>query len=282
VRLDQDQADRVVHAAIDAGITMFDCADIYGAGKAEIVLGQALKGRRQDVVVASKFGIIRECSTRGGSRSHVIRSCEISLKKLQTDYIDLYYYHKPDGHTPIDETLAAMDDLVRQGKVRYIASSNMTGWQMVDADHVARNANNARFVGAQIEWSLLNRDIEREIVPAARHLGMGIIPYFPLASGLLTGKYKRDEALPADSRIAKWPGFDGILTPENFDKVEKFTRFAEERGHSLLELAISWVASHDVVASVLCGATKPEQVRSNVEAAGWRLTAEDLAALDAL
>ncbi|WP_436772419.1 aldo/keto reductase [Yinghuangia sp. YIM S09857] len=282
MRIDEPAAQKVVDAALDAGVTFFDTADMYGGGRSEEMLGRALGSRRDDVVVATKFGAPGKGPYGGGaSRRHVMRACEASLRRLGTDHIDLYYLHFPDPDTPLDETLSALDDLVRQGKVRYIANSNLAGWQLVDADHIARNANGARFVATQLEWSLVNRDVERDTVPAARHLGLGVIPYFPLASGLLSGKYRRGEDFPEGSRLAAGPWFASVATDENFAIVERVTEYAEERGHTLLQLALSWLAAQPEVPSVLVGATTPEQVVANA-AAFVELTAEEVAGISRL
>ncbi|WP_397473799.1 aldo/keto reductase [Pusillimonas sp.] len=281
MRIEQADADAVVAAALEHGITLFDTADIYSGGESERMLGQALGNRRDQAIIATKLGIVKEGQApRGGSRSHVIRACEASLRRLGTDYIDLLFLHKPDPQTPVDETLDALDCLVNQGKVRYIGCSNFSAWQLADADHLARSHRGSRFIAAQAEWSLLARDIERELVPAALHFGTGIIPYFPLASGLLTGKYRREQSLPPNSRLAVLPAFSQVMTPANFELVERLDTYAQERGHSLLELAMSWVVDRPGVASVLFGATRAEQVQQNVAASQWQLTTQDLEDLD--
>ncbi|HSA52099.1 MAG TPA: aldo/keto reductase [Yinghuangia sp.] len=264
-RIDEPAAHRVVEAALDAGVTLFDTAEIYGDGRSEEMLGRALGRRRDEAVIATKFGSPAP-GTGTGSRRHLIRACEASLRRLGTDYIDLYYLHFPDPETPVEETLAALDDLVRQGKVRYIASSNLAGWQLVDADHVARAAGGSRFVATQLEWSLLERGVERETIPAARHLGLGVIPYFPLKSGLLSGKYRRGEAFPEGSRLAGGSYFARVATDENFAVVERLTEYAEAGGRTILQLALSWLAAQPEVPSVLVGATSPDQVAANAEA----------------
>ncbi len=277
MRIDAQQTRAVVHAAVDAGITLFDTAEMYGGGKSEEFLGAALAevGRRDDVVIASKFGR----ADVGGSRSEIIRACERSLRRLGTDYIDLYYQHYVDRTTPVEETLAALTQLVEQGKVRYLGSSNVASWHVAEADHTAHERGAERFVACQMEWSLLNRGIESEVVPACRRYGLGVVSYFPLASGLLTGKYRRGEAPPEGTRFAAMPFFAGVATDENWEKVERLTAFAKERGKSLTELALGWVASQPESASVLVGATKPEQVSANAAAIEWRLDAQDLAAV---
>lgn len=283
MRIDQAGADAVVAAALDAGITVFDTADIYGGGESERMLGRALGARRHEVSIVTKLGIVRDHpAPRGGSRTHVLRTCETSLRRLGTDHIDLLLLHKPDPVTPLEETLAALDTLVRDGKVRYIGCSNFAAWQLVDADHLARRAGGERFIAVQAEWSLLERALERELVPAARHLGTGVMAYFPLASGLLTGKYQPDAPPPAGSRMAELPTFAASATPERLRRVAQLQQWAGERGHTLLELAMSWLVAQRDLACVLFGATRPQQVLQNVQAAQWRLSAEDMSALDAL
>lgn len=283
MRIDKDQTKAVVDAAIEAGITLFDTANIYGGTRSEEFLGEALGARRKDIVLATKFGgpIGGGPYGKGGARRHVIQMCEDSLRRLNTDWIDLYQFHFPDPLTPIEETLRALDDLVRSGKVRYIGNSNMSGWQVVEAEWTARSLNLNAFVSAQNEYSLLDRRIEKELIPACQKYGLGILPYFPLASGLLTGKYHRGEAPAADTRIAAWgPRGERLLSDENFDIVEKLEAFAGERGKTLLELAFSWLASKDYIASVIAGATKPEQVAANAAAADWKLAPEEMDELD--
>ena len=284
MRIDQTAATAVVDAAIEAGITLFDTADVYGGTESEVMLGKALGTRRQDVVVATKFGVQLGDDPRkaGGSRRWIMRAVEDSLSRLRTDYIDLYQLHFPDPQTPVEETLRALDDLVRQGKVRYIGASNFTGWQVADADHLARREGLNRFTSAQNEYSLLKRGVEAELLPACEHFGLGLLPYFPLASGLLTGKYRRGEAPPEGSRMATMGWAAKSLTDDNFARVEALDAWAGERGHSLLELAFAWLLAHAPVSSVIAGATRPQQVQVNAKAAAWTLTAEDLAAIDAV
>jgi aryl-alcohol dehydrogenase-like predicted oxidoreductase len=282
MKLEPSEAAAVVHRALDEGITHFDTAESYGGGRSEEMLGAALASRRHEVVIATKFGGRGpQIAVAPGSRSNVLRACEASLRRLGTDYIDLYYLHLPDPTTPIEETLGAMSDLVHQGKVRYLGNSAMPGWQVADAEHVARARVTERFVAAQVEWSLLARNVEAETVPACRHFGVGVVPYFPLASGLLTGKYHRGEAFPEGSRFASIPRLAGFASDENFEHVERLTAVAHAADRSILELAIGWLLSHDSVSSVLTGATTPEQVAANVAASTWRLDADELAAVDA-
>jgi aryl-alcohol dehydrogenase-like predicted oxidoreductase len=277
MRIDQKATQEVVDAALDAGITLFDTADIYGGTKSEEFLGKALGKRRQDITLATKFGMrIGDDPRRmGGSRRWIMRAVEDSLTRLGTDYIDLYQFHAPDADTPIEETLRALDDLVGQGKVRYIGNSNFTGWQIADADWTA--AGGARFVSAQNLYSLLERKVEFEVLPACEHFGLGFLPFFPLASGLLSGKYRRGEKPPEGTRLAVW-GARGAaaMSDKNFDKVEKLTDWAEARGQTVLELAFAWLLGHEVVSSVIAGATSPEQVKTNAATAAWSLTPEEV------
>ncbi|HEX4181228.1 MAG TPA: aldo/keto reductase [Caulobacteraceae bacterium] len=285
MRIGQDETNAVVDACLEAGVTFFDTADVYGGSKSETMLGEALKGRRHEIVLATKFGypMGQGPDKQGGSRRYVMRAVEDSLKRLNTDYIDLYQIHRPDPDTPIEETLGALDDLVTQGKVRYIGNSNFSGWQIADADWISRNGRLNRFVSAQNNYSLLERKVESEVSPACERFGLGMLPYFPLASGLLTGKYRRGEAPGQDTRLAAW-GARGhaALSDENFDRLENLSKYAEERGHDLLELAFGWLLGHGVVSSVIAGATRPEQVTANAAAAGWKLTAQEVAEVSEL
>jgi aryl-alcohol dehydrogenase-like predicted oxidoreductase len=277
MRIDQKATQAVVDAALDAGVTFFDTADIYGGTKSEEFLGKALGKRRGDIVLATKFGMrIGDDDRRtGGSRRWIMRAVEDSLTRLGTDWIDLYQFHQPDPDTPIDETLRALDDLVTQGKVRYIGNSNFTGWQIADADWTA--AGSTRFVSAQNQFSLLERKVEFEVLPACEHFGLGFLPFFPLASGLLSGKYRRGETPPEGSRLAAWGArAASALGDKNFDKIEKLTGWAEERGHTILELAFAWLLGHEVVSSVIAGATSAEQVQTNAAAAAWALSPEEV------
>jgi aryl-alcohol dehydrogenase-like predicted oxidoreductase len=280
MRIEQAAATAVVDAAIDAGINFFDTADIYGRRQSEVMLGQALGARRPNVVVATKFAMPtgRSPYERGGSRRYVMTAAEASLKRLGTDYIDLYQMHQPDPDTPIEETLMALDDLVRSGKVRYLGNSNFAGWQIADADWISRSARLHRFVSAQNDFSLLERRVEAEVIPACERFGLGLLPFFPLASGLLTGKYRRGEAPGEDTRLAAWgASAQGALNEKNFDRIDALTAYARERGHSLLDLAFAWLLGHPAVTSVIAGATRPEQVAANAATAGWRLTPVEVA-----
>lgn len=283
-RIDLDATRKVVDAAIEHGITLFDTADIYGEkGGSETALGQVLGTRRKDIVLASKFGMKMFHGGEGGSRRYIMSAVEESLQRLQTDWIDLYQFHRPDPLTPIDETLRALEDLVTQGKVRYIGCSNMPGWQVADAQWTARDLGLSGFASAQDEYSLLKRGAEADLIPAIRHYGMGLLPYFPLANGALTGKYKRGAAMPEGARLTKLPERAGqIFSEDNWRRIEGLSAFAEQRGHSLVELAFSWLAAQPVVSSVIAGATKPEQIAVNVKAADWALTQEELAEIDGI
>ena len=281
MRIDQAATDIVVGKALDQGITLFDTADAYGnKGGSETMLGKSLGARRKDIVLATKFGLpMGEGDLmKGASRRYIMNAVEASLKRLGTDYIDLYKVHFPDPETPIDETLAALETLVQQGKVRYIGSSNFSGWQIAESWYIAKELGTSKFVSAQNHYNLLDRKIEQEVIPAAKNFGASILPYFPLASGMLTGKYRRGADLPNDGRLTAW-GERGkqMLSDANFDIVEKLTAFAEARGHSMLDLAFGWLASQPQVASVIAGATKPEQVEMNVAAGAWELNTEEMA-----
>jgi aryl-alcohol dehydrogenase-like predicted oxidoreductase len=281
MRIDEAESAAVVNAALDAGITHFDTAEMYGGGKSEEFLGRALGSHRSEVVVATK-ALPRsrdDAYTPGALARRIREGCEISLTRLGTDYIDLYYQHYPDDDAPPDEALEALDALVTSGKARHIACSNYSPAQLETAARLSDERGLAHFCANQMEWSLINREVEAEGVPTARRLGMAIVPYFPLASGLLTGKYRAGEEFPAGSRLASGPYFAKIASDENFAYVEKLTAFAEARGHSILELAMAWLAAQDGVPSVIAGATSPEQVRANAAAAAWTLSADDLASL---
>ncbi|MEX2253956.1 MAG: aldo/keto reductase [Acidimicrobiia bacterium] len=281
MRIDQARATAVVDAALDAGVTFFDTARIYGGGKSEGMLGKALGARRADVIVATKFGLGRGPDDLGGSRRHVITSVETSLRELGTDWIDLFQLHFPDTVTPIAETLDALSDLVHQGKVRYLGCSNFTGWMVADAHWTSATRDLEPFVSAQNEWSLLNRAIEQEVVPACERFGLGVIPYFPLASGLLTGKVRRGEAPPEGSRL-RADHFAHVLHDVNFDKLERLEAWGKEHDRTLTEIALSWLASQPVVSSVIAGATSPEQVTANAAATRNDLTTEAIAEIAAL
>ena len=276
-----DQVPQVVGAALEAGITFFDTSDTYSLGRSEQLLGRALGAHREDVIIATKFGM----DARGlngpdwgvrGSRRYIRRAVEGSLRRLGTDYIDLYQMHAPDPHTPIEETLAALHELVLEGKVRYLGSSNFTGWQVVDADWTARTGGLTPMISAQNRYNLLAREAEAELIPAAEHIGAGLLPFFPLASGLLTGKYRRGQEAPEGTRLVHRPD---RLAGADFDTIEALQDFAAERDLTLVQVAIGWLAAQPAVGSVISGASKPEQVRANAAAGTWRPSPEDLAEL---
>jgi len=281
-RIDLEASRAVVDAAVDVGVTLFDTADVYG--ESEVFLGEVLRGRRDQVVIATKFGnelrgALGDDHGARGSRWYVRRAVERSLRRLRTDHIDLYQMHRPDASTPVEETVAALTELVREGKVCYLGHSNFSGWQTADADWIARTRGYERFSSAQNEYSLLERGVERELVPALERFGLGLLPYYPLANGLLTGKYSRHGARPTGARLAGTQ-YDAYLTPQRFDLVEALQAYARDRGVSLLDVAIGGLAAKSAVASVIAGATRPEQVRANAEAVGWVPSVADLAALD--
>ena len=283
-RIDLDASRAVVDRALEEGITFLDTADIYGGGgRSEEILGVLLEGRRDDVVLATKFGhegvdmgFGRAAGAKGG-RAYVRRAVEASLRRLRTDHIDLYQLHTPDLVTPIAETLTALNELVVEGKVRYIGHSNLSSWQLAEAAHVADELGVTPFVSAQNHWSLLDREIERDLVPAAEHYGVGVIPYFPLAQGLLTGKVHSRDAIEKGTRLHDR---QHLVTDERLDRVDALTKLAERLGRSLLDLAIAGLAARPATGSVIAGATKPEQVSANVRAGSWVPTADELAAID--
>jgi len=281
-RLDEQATARVVHAALDAGINFFDTADIYGGGgKSEEYLGRALGERRADVVVATKFGMRMDDDHRGARPEYVRAAAEDSLRRLGTDYIDLYQLHTPDPDVPIADTLGALNELVQAGKVREIGCSNFSAPQIRDAEQDSRDRGIARFVSVQNEYSLLHRDPEEEVLAECDRVHVAFVPFFPLASGLLTGKYHLGQPAPQGSRLASGPRA-AQLTDDRLATVEELRAFAQSRGHTLLELAFSWFLARPIVASVIAGATKPEQVASNVAAAGWQLSNADLDAIDTI
>jgi aryl-alcohol dehydrogenase-like predicted oxidoreductase len=282
LKLDLEQSRAVVHAALDHGINLFDTSDSYG--DSEQRLGEILQGRRDDVLIATKFGsdVRRLGQDNGmdwgarGSRRYIRRAVENSLRRLRTDWVDLYQMHVPDPGTPIEESLSTLDDLVHEGKVRYLGHSNFSGWQTAEAEWIARTRNLERFISAQNRYSLLERGIEADLVPALERYEIGLLPYFPLASGLLTGKYRRGEAPPEGSRIQVWKR-ESVLTDDTFDVLEKLEAFARERSITMLDVAIGGLAAQRAVSSVIAGATSPEQVAANVKAGEWLPTADDLA-----
>ncbi|WP_437775209.1 aldo/keto reductase [Sorangium sp. So ce1097] len=283
-RIDEQRTAAVVDAALDAGINFFDTADVYGGTRSEELLGRALGGRRSRVIIATKFGIPLDDERKGGAKpAYIQRAVEDSLRRLGTDWIDLYQIHRPDPETPIGDTLEALDALVRAGKVREIGSSNFSASQLRGAAEAARPGA-ARFVSVQNEYSLLQREPEREELATSERLGLAFLPYFPLASGLLSGKYLPDRPAPAGARLSApdAPLTARFLTDQNRSAAAALAAFASSRGHTLLELAFSWLAARPAVASVIAGATSPEQVRANAAAVGWRLTASELREIDRL
>jgi aryl-alcohol dehydrogenase-like predicted oxidoreductase len=281
MRVDLEGTRAVVDAALEAGVTLFDTADIYGGnGGSESFLGEALEGRRDRVVLATKFGGDMGDGTQArGSRAYIHKAIDASLARLRTDVVDLYQYHTPDHVTPFEETFGALDELVRAGKVRYVGHSNLNAAQVEEVDAICCKRGFARPVSAQNQYSLLRREAEEELLPTCERLGIGVLPFFPLASGLLTGKYRRGEQRPEDTRLATR---DEVFTDETFDRLEALEEFAKKRGLTLLQVAIGGLLAQPAIASVIAGATKPEQVGANAEAAEWEPTSEDLAALNRL
>jgi aryl-alcohol dehydrogenase-like predicted oxidoreductase len=282
-RADVEASRKVLRKALDSGITLFDTADTYGnRGGSETIMGDYLGSERKNIVLASKFGWQMDDAgvMKGGSRRYIIQALQDSLKRLKTDYLDLYQFHRPDPETPVEETLRTMNDLIRQGMVRYIGCSNMPAWQVADAQWTAKSLGLEGFTSCQDEYSLLVRKVEPELLPAIRHFGLGLLPYFPLASGLLSGKYHKG-AMPEGARLTKSQQLaEQYMTEQNLATVDRLKAFAEARGHSLLELAFSWLAANPSVSSVIAGATKPEQVEQNAAAVGWKLSAQELAEVD--
>ncbi|MGE0704366.1 MAG: aldo/keto reductase [Vicinamibacterales bacterium] len=280
MRIEYEGSKRVVDACLDAGINFFDTADVYGGSKSEEYLGRALGSRRSQAIVATKFGAKLDDERHGAKPAYIKRAVEDSLKRLGTDYIDLYQLHVPDPHVPVAETLGALDELVKAGKVRAIGCSNFSAEQLGDAEGaVAPGA--ARFVSVQNHYSLLHREPEPEVLPACRRLNLAFLPYFPLASGVLTGKYVSGQPAPANSRLSlEWT--ERFRTEQNIEIAEKLKAFAQQRGHTLLELAMSWLVARPAVTSIIAGATSPEQVRANAAAVSWRLTEEEIAEIDGI
>jgi aryl-alcohol dehydrogenase-like predicted oxidoreductase len=287
-QIDEEKSISVINQAIDLGVNFLDTAELYAMGKSEETIGKALKGKRSQVLIASKFGathaprdIVKEVpndiNDKGGSRYKIIKAVERSLRRLDTDYIDLYQMHSPDPSTPIEETLRALDDLVHAGKVRYIGCSNYAGWQLCEVLWTSKICNLESFVTIQSPYNLLRRGIEQEVIPCCQAHGIGVIPYAPLADGFLTGKYRRGEKAPVGTRAANvQPIGNMMLTDANFDTLDKLESFAKERGHTVLELAIAWLTSRPWISTVITGATKPEQISANVNASSWKLSAEEI------
>ena len=281
MRVDEKRSGEVIGAALDAGINFFDTADMYANGKSEELVGSFLGGRRRQVLIATKFGNDMPGQGRGARPEYVRRALDASLKRLNTDYVDLYQQHLPDPDVPVAETLGALDDLVKAGKAREIGCSNFSVAQLRDSEEAAQPGS-ARFVSVQNEYSLLHREPEAGVLAECQRLGLGFLPFFPLASGLLTGKYRKGQPLPQGTRIAKYERYGKLVTAENLDKVEALISFAESRGRTLLELAFAWLLAHRAVASVIAGATSADQIRSNVAAADWQLAPHDLEEIDSL
>ena len=286
-RLDVEATKRVVFRALDIGLTCFDIADVYGAGQSESQLGQILGDRRKDVILATKLGMAmdKEGKLSGASRRYMMNAVEASLKRLKTDYIDFYQLHVPDPKTPIEETMRAFDDLITQGKVRYIGCSNLPAWQVVEANSVASANGYHQFLACQEEYSLLVREIEPELLPAMKKFDLSLLPYRPIASGFLTGKYKRNAPLPEGARLssASMKRFsDKFMTDANWDRIEKLETFAKERGRTLTDIAFGWLASKPFIPSVIAGASTPEQVDENNKAVNCSLTVDELAFIETL
>jgi len=286
VQLDRTKSRPVIEKALELGINFFDTANIYGnpKGESESILGEILGSRRKDVVIATKSGKAMDANgaLKGSSRSTILRAVEDSLRRLKTDWIDLLYMHDPDPRTPIEETLRTLDDLVRAGKVRYIGCSNFSAWQVADAAWTASQCSLNRFICCQSEYNLLARAPEQELLPALDRFGLGLVPYFPLASGLLTGKYKRD-AMPKGARLTEMAWFANYqLSPANWRKIERLEKFCSDHGRAMIELALGWLAANPAISSIITGATRPEQLEQNFVATGWKLTADEMKQVDEL
>lgn len=282
-RIDEKHSKDVIDTAVEVGINFFDTADMYANGKSEELLGRNLGSRRREVIVATKFGNAMEGQGRGARPEYVKKAIDLSLQRLKTDYVDLYQQHVPDPDVPIAETLGALDELVKAGKVREIGCSNFSAAQLREARNASdARPGSARFVSVQNEYSLLHREPEEEVLAECERQGLAFLPFFPLMSGLLTGKYRKGQPIPQNTRVARYERYGKLLTEENLDKVEALTQFAESRGRTLLELAVSWLLAHRVVASVIAGATSAQQVRNNAAAADWNLTPTDLDEIDSL
>ena len=281
---DQEQVNVIVNTALDAGINFFDTADMYGNGASEQFLGKALGSRRTEVIVGTKFGMKMDDddNKQGASRRYILEAVEASLSRLGSDYIDLYQVHFPDPETPIEETLETLNELIKAGKVRHIGNSNFTGDMISEAETAAQSSGSTKFVTAQNHYNLITRGIEEDVIPEASKIGLGVIPYFPLASGFLTGKYQPGEAVPEDSRMTAWGMADNTLTEENFAILGKLEAFAKSHNHSVLDLAMGWLLSHPEVPTVISGATKPEHVLSNIEPSAWQLSKDEMDEVNAI
>ena len=286
--VDEQGTAAIVNQALDSGINFIDTSDVYGYGHSEELIGKAVKGKRSHFIIATKFGITLGKAPQPfdtppglGSREYIMKAVDSSLKRLNTDYIDLYQFHMPDPATPIEETIRAMDELVKAGKVRYIGCSNFASWELCEALWISKMADISSFISVQPKYNLLDRHIEEELVPCCQAYGVSVIPWFPLAAGFLTGKYKRGEAPPDGTRFSSNPDFYGrMVTDTQYDILDRLTAFAEERGHSVTELAFAWLLSHSWLGPVIAGVTKVEQIKSNASAAGWKLTADEMAEVD--
>ncbi len=286
-RLDLEATKRVVHRALDLGVNFFDTADVYGFGSSEVQLGETLGDRRKEVIIASKFGMAmdKERKLSGASRGYIMQAVEASLRRLKTDWIDFYQLHQPDPMTPIEETMRALDDLIAQGKLRYIGCSNLPAWQVVEANCIASCNGFAGFLACQEEYSLLARDIERTLLPAMTKYGLGLLPYRPIAGGFLTGKYKHNAPMPEGARLSSTSQkrfTDRFLTKENWDFLNRLEAFGKERGRSLLDIAMGWLASKPFIPSVIAGASTPEQLDLNYKAINCSLSQEELAQIESL
>ncbi len=284
VDVDEAGTAAILYKAIDVGINYFDTANMYGGGKSEELMGKALKGRRHEVLIGTKAGgggaRVRGPNATGASRKHLTEQLEISLRRLQTDYVDLFQVHRPDRNTPIDETMSALDDIVRSGKARYVGCSNYPAWQMCEAVHTARSNGWTPYVSAQPRYNMLEREIESEIVPFCLAYGIGIIPYYPLAAGFLTGKYSKGEPPPAGTRGATARGIERWTTDRNWAMLDRLKAFAAKRDHTMAELALAWLLHRPGVSTVINGTSRPSQVESNVKALEWKLSAADMAEID--
>jgi aryl-alcohol dehydrogenase-like predicted oxidoreductase len=282
-RYDESTALGIIERAVELGVNFIDTANAYSEGRSEEIVGKGLKGKRSKIVLATKFGHHRTLgpADQGGSRNNILASVEASLKRLNTNYIDLYYIHQPDPQTPIAETLRTLNDLVRSGKVRYISCSNFAAWELCEAIWTSRLQNRVPFIAIQSKYNMLERGIEREVAPCCQSCGVSVVPWQPLAGGFLTGKYRRGEPMPKGARLSKARGIDaGTMTDANYDKVAKLEAFAKERGHNVGDLAIAWLLAHPWLGSVIAGVANPEQLKVNITGADWKLTPEDMAQLD--
>lgn len=281
-RVDAKRTKSVLHAALDSGVNFIDTSNSYGGGLSEQYIGDALKGRREQAVIATKVSsrVAEGPNNSGNSRKHIFDQVDISLRKLQTDYLDLYQIHWWDPDTPLDETLRALDDLVRMGKVRYAGCSNFNAWQLCESDWISKTLSINAFVSVQPRYSMLYRQPEAELLPLCERYDIGVLPYYPLENGFLTGKYRRDAPAPEGTRLAA--DDRGVFTDHNFDILEKLEDFCEQQGHTILELAFAWLLASPSVSSVIAGATRPEQIEANAASASWELSSDDLATVNSI